>query len=75
MKLYRVLPDHCDWDMYCEGLIVADTEEEAVSIATESFNKDEAATWVKDTKQVWTAELIDLDTVEKGVLLDSFKAG
>lgn len=73
--LWKVTPDYADYDMYDEAIIKADSKEEAETIATQEFNCEYLGLKVNDSKQVWTAALIEVDKLEEGVILSSFNAG
>ena len=65
MNLYRVEADHFDYDNYDEFIIWAESNEEAIKLATDKAN---------DASQRWTAHLVTAPT-ESRILLGSFNAG
>jgi len=74
--LWKVTPDYIDYDLHDGSILVADTKEEAERFANEEFSNEHFdAAWKDGKPQVWTAWLIEIETLEKGILLSSYNAG
>lgn len=63
-KIYLVKVEECDWDEYDSIVVVASTEEEAISMGQGFFNEEQG--------QITATEV---DLTESGVILASFNAG
>lgn len=76
MKVFKVTAEDYNWDEYVSVVIVAESPEEAIKIATtENSNiRTYAETgFVQSGQGKFTVEEVDLDT--KGVILAHYHAG
>lgn len=65
MKVYSIIADKWDYDMYDEFVVVAKNENSALEMVVEAFNE-----WQRDSLRV---EEVDLTT--EHMVLGSFNAG
>ena len=74
--LWEVKPNYVEYDLYDGAIIIADSKEEAERLAGIELRHEYCFwAWHDGKPQTWTAELLDIDKMENGVMFTSFNAG